>query len=706
VIADRGVAAAAGVRGGSAPMGDGAPADAERPRPDAAQVSDPGIDWVEWNRSELAGHVSRVHRALERHLDARGAAGEGAVATGAHGPGHASELDAWESGRLDDESDAISALDAVAGRFDLSPFERDVLVLAAAVELDAHVADLVGTALDDAVRRAPTFALCLSALAGAHWSAVTPAGPLRAWSLVRVAGDDVATAALRVDERILHFLLGINELDGRLRSVLDPLVGDPPTGDEWIVADRVAQALARVTDHGGTAEVTWPRVHVSGGQVDRLGGVARAAAAALGTTAFRLRDIDIPSDPDDRHALARLCAREWRLGGFLLVVDADADGGDGRLAAFVESVAAPLCILGAEPLPSMRGGATAIHVPARTREDRLARWAAAVGPAAARLDGALSRVASQFDLDEGAMRSVAESLDSPPAGSPTADPGLALWDACRAAARPRLDGIAERIECVATWRDLVLPAQQLETLRAITAQARNRHVVYESWGFAARSSRGLGIGSLFAGDPGTGKTMAAEVLANELRLDLYRIDLAGVVSKYIGETEKNLRRLFDAAEGSGAILLFDEADALFGKRSEVHDSHDRYANIEVSYLLQRMEAYPGLTILTTNRKEALDPAFLRRLRFIVRFPYPDADHRAEIWRRVFPDRVPTRALDFGRLGQLNVAGGHIRNIALAGAFLAADRDAAVSMELLAEAARVEYLKLDRSLSDAETRGWT
>jgi SpoVK/Ycf46/Vps4 family AAA+-type ATPase len=229
--------------------------------------------------------------------------------------------------------------------------------------------------------------------------------------------------------------------------------------------------------------------------------------------------------------------------------------------------------------------------------------------------------------------------------------------------------------------------------------------VYDEWGFARKSARGLGISALFVGESGTGKTMAAEVLARELRLDLYRIDLASVVSKYIGETEKNLRQLFDAAEGSGAILLFDEADALFGRRSEVRDSHDRYANVEVSYLLQRMEAYRGLAILTTNMRQALDPAFLRRIRFIVTFPHPDAAQRAAIWRGVFPERTPLDALDYPRLAQLNVAGGHIRNIAMAGAFLAAEAGNPVSMLHLAHAARDEYNKLERSLTDAESRGW-
>ena len=208
----------------------------------------------------------------------------------------------------------------------------------------------------------------------------------------------------------------------------------------------------------------------------------------------------------------------------------------------------------------------------------------------------------------------------------------------------RLDDLAQRIQPTATWDDLVLPAADKSLLREVAAQVAHRGTVYETWGFAEKIARGLGISALFAGPSGTGKTMAAEVLANELRLDLYRIDLASVVSKYIGETEKNLRRVFDAAEDSGAILFFDEADALFGKRSEVKDSHDRYANIEVSYLLQRMEAYRGLAVLATNLKSALDPAFLRRIRFVVNFPFPDAAQRAEIWRRVFPGRHADRRI--------------------------------------------------------------
>jgi SpoVK/Ycf46/Vps4 family AAA+-type ATPase len=280
-----------------------------------------------------------------------------------------------------------------------------------------------------------------------------------------------------------------------------------------------------------------------------------------------------------------------------------------------------------------------------------------------------------------------------------------LWNVCRSLARPKLEDLAQRLVPCAGWEDLVLPDLQTQTLHQIASQVRHRMKVYETWGFAAKGRRGLGVSALFAGESGTGKTLAAEVLARDLGLDLYRIDLSAVVSKYIGETEKNLKRVFDAAEEGGVLLLFDEADALFGKRSDVKDSHDRYANIEVSYLLQRMEAYQGLAILTTNLKSAVDKAFQRRLRFTVSFPFPDAGQRAAIWSRIFPALTPTQDLDFAKLSQLNVTGGSIRNIALNAAFLAAEAKSPVAMGHLAQAARLEAHKIERPLSEAEIRGW-
>jgi SpoVK/Ycf46/Vps4 family AAA+-type ATPase len=280
-----------------------------------------------------------------------------------------------------------------------------------------------------------------------------------------------------------------------------------------------------------------------------------------------------------------------------------------------------------------------------------------------------------------------------------------LWNACRAQARPRLDELAQRVEMRAEWDDLVLPETQKGIMGEIAAHIRHRLTVYEGWGFARRSSLGLGTSVVFAGPSGTGKTLAAEVLASSLNLDLYRIDLSSVVSKYIGETEKNLRRIFDAAEFGGAILLFDEADALFGKRSEVKDSHDRYANIEVSFLLQQMEAYRGLAILTTNMLSAFDSAFLRRVRFVIQFPFPAAAERALIWSRIFPASTPVENLSLAKLARLNLTGGNIRNIALNAAFHAADAAEPVRMGHVLRATISEYAKLEKPLVEAEIGDW-
>jgi SpoVK/Ycf46/Vps4 family AAA+-type ATPase len=249
----------------------------------------------------------------------------------------------------------------------------------------------------------------------------------------------------------------------------------------------------------------------------------------------------------------------------------------------------------------------------------------------------------------------------------------------------------------------VLPEEAELLLRQIAEQVRQRSRVYDAWGFRHKRHRGLGITALFAGDSGTGKTMAAEVIANDLHLNLYRIDLSAVVNKYIGETEKNLRRLFDAAEDGGAILFFDEADALFGKRSEIKDSHDRYANIEINYLLQRMEDYRGLAILATNMKSALDQAFMRRLRFIVNFPFPGRAERKAIWHKTWPARMPRAGLDYDRLAQLDLAGGSINNIAVNAAFMAAQAGTPVTMSLVLAAARLEFRKLERPIKETDFR---
>ena len=330
-----------------------------------------------------------------------------------------------------------------------------------------------------------------------------------------------------------------------------------------------------------------------------------------------------------------------------------------------------------------------LDVAAPTAAERADAWRAALGAGA---DAALvDRLAGQFALDAPGIALLA-------ATTPTDQ----LWSACLARCRPRLDGLARRLHPAAGWSDIVLPDDELGVLHRIADQVRQRTRVYDEWGFADRMTRGLGLSVLFTGPSGCGKTLAAEVLAHDLGLDLYCTDLSGVISKYIGETEKNLRRLFDAAEDGGAILFIDEADALLGKRSEVRDAHDRYANVQIDYLLQRMEAYRGLAIMATNLRSAVDTAFLRRLRHVVEFPYPEVAQRRALWQRAFPPRVPGAAdLDVDRLARLSATGGMVRNIALNAAFVAAAAGSPVSMPLVLAAARDEYRKLQLPLHERD-----
>jgi hypothetical protein len=592
---------------------------------------------------------------------------------------------------------APGAIDVIANLFDLSAFERDVLLLVAGVEMDAELAQLCGTAQGFPQRCYATFGLALAALENPHWSALSAIRSLRRWRLVEVEdGSGFASGRLRIDERILHYLAGVNYLDTRLQPLLRmvPLASAMPESHR-----RVCQAVVDfLTEHSVPA----PAVVLTGDDLDGQGDVAAQVAAHLGLRLQRVRAEDLPASAAEIDALAILWQREAALLGAALLVQCRDLTVPAAVASLAERLGGMLFIAGQE-LPSFKTASVRFTVSKPGANEQKQLWEQALGGAAARLNGSLDGVASQFRLSAQTILATGKGLRA--ALTASVQPDADLWRACRGASRSQLDDLAQRLDPAIGWDDLILPEPQKGTLRQIAAHARHRLKVYQEWGFAAKGVRGLGISALFAGESGTGKTMAAEVLASELHLDLYRIDLSSVVSKYIGETEKNLRRVFDAAEDSGAILLFDEADALFGKRSEVRDSHDRYANIEVSYLLQRMEAYRGLAILTTNMKLALDVAFQRRLRYVVQFPFPDAAQREAIWRGIFPAATPTEGIDCAKLAKLHVAGGNIRNIALNAAFLAAEECTSIGMRHLLQAAHSEAAKRERTLSDAETRGW-
>jgi hypothetical protein len=660
-------------------------------------------EWQTGNQAELASALARLKETLRRHAERseRPAPGEnGTLATDR-------ESLLPDRFRGDGELAPPSALNALGSAFGLSAFERDLVLLCAGIELDSAFAPLCAGAQGDSARSFPTFSLALAALPEAHWSALTPAAPLRRWRLIEVgAGSALTVAPLRIDERILHFLVGVPHLDDRLAALVQ-LLEAPAAGELAPSHAALARRVVGVWSVGQPRQAL-PVIELCGPDAADCRAVAASAAQAVGLRLAVLPADLIPTGAE-LDALVRLWEREAALGGTMLLVEGAEPAADAPRAhaveRLIERLVGPMLVSDRERRKVAHRPVVSFDVDRPTPAEQRAAWRAALGSAAEASVAAVDLVAAQFSLSLPAIRAAAAETLARTAASVGADFTRTTWDVCRAHARTRLEDLAQRIEPAASWNDLVLPAPQADAVRRIAVHVRQRTTVHDAWGFAAKSGRSLGISVLFAGASGTGKTMAAEVLANELQLDLYRIDLACVVSKYIGETEKNLRRVFDAAETGAAILLFDEADALFGKRSEVKDSHDRYANIEVSYLLQRMEAYRGLAILTTNLKSALDSAFLRRLRFVIEFPFPDFAERAEIWRRIFPLATPTERLDFTKLAKLNVPGGNIRNIALNAAFLAAEAGTPIRMNHVRDAARSEYIKLERPLTEAEIGGW-
>ena len=585
--------------------------------------------------------------------------------------------------------------------FGLSTFEAELLLLAAGLEIDAPlraaVARAQGMGLDDAVRL--RFSLALALLPEAHWDALSPSRPLRHWALLDVNTESgLSHAPLRADERVLHFLTGVAACDERLNGVCAHEANDP-TADEDTYADTIAAAMAPLR----RALVLLPSATRDAASKRHARALACAAFARLGMRTLRVDAAAVQSqafaDARELVALARRIDREAALthAGITISIDSTEAGGAAALVRLIAALRGPVCVLGG--LSSMQ----LAELPAR----RVLRFNAPVPQpdaseaVAVHLRPALQRALQQFRVEPALIE---QAVDAAAGIDDAVAAERCLWSQLRIAARGDLDALAQRITSRSGFGDLVLPPFVAAQLREIVGQLRQRRTVHEEWGMGEPEGRGLGIAVLFAGESGTGKTLAAEVIANELQLDLYRIDLASVVSKYIGETEKNLARLFDAAERSGAVLLFDEADALFGKRSEVKDSHDRYANIEVAYLLQRIESYRGLAVLTTNLKSALDRAFLRRIRFVVQFPLPDEAAREQLWRRQFPARAPLGDVDFTRLARLQLAGGNIRSIALNAAFRAADRGGPIDHGTVIEAARAEFMKLERTFNPTDRGG--
>jgi ATPase family associated with various cellular activities (AAA) len=596
--------------------------------------------------------------------------------------------------------EARPALDQLGELIGLSAFEREVLVLASAVELDPSFAELFARAAGNVACRYPTFALAMSMSTSedAAWDAMTPHRPLRYLNLIEVrGGEGIVSAALSVPERVVNFLRGLNHLDAAIASRSTSLDVSPDVFPAASQEVCIAE-IERVVNERPAGCV----VNLVGADSASKHLVAVAAGVNLGRHLLRIPISNVPIGIADVEWFCRLWERERLLLPLALYIDASDDVTDASVdRSAVERVInllGGLVILDSrDAWPRLPSNAAVIDIDRPTAAEQRKLWTSLLHD-----DELASSVAAEFDLDSNTIVSVARGQKGTPVA---AEAGLRrdrLFHACRARCRPPLEALAERLEPHIEWDDLVVSSDVQEQLALIEQQVRMRATVHEDWGLSQRSNRGLGLTALFAGESGTGKTMAAEALATKLQMDLYRIDLSAVVSKYIGETEKNLRRLFDAAERGGLILFFDEADALFGKRSEVRDSHDRYANIEVSYLLQRMESHRGLAILATNLKRSLDVAFSRRLRFVVDFPFPSEEERARIWERSFPPFATCAGLDFGRLARLTLAGGAIRNVAVNASFAAAGSlDRTITMPLVLRAAQREYRKMGLPITISE-----
>lgn len=622
----------------------------------------------------------------------------------------------------------------LAREYHLSSFDLDVILIALATELDLRYERIFAYIQDDITCKRPCVDLALNLLCPATGTRESRRAhfatdaPLISNNLLQLVPDPDSSRSslacqLRLEDGVVSLLLGSRSLDRRLTpfcQLIDPTItlADVP------ISTDLQRALQTLVAHDRNESL---KLHFHG----RRGTGKRRAAEAVAARANRAllvvdiaHALSVATDFDltlklifreahFRHALLYLENFDALLGAeqtvsyrqFLKAVD-----GDSIITVLVSEQ--PLTLSAARPAKIYE-----MHFPVRDFTERRKCWEENSRERGIMLDAeALDALAGSFHLPHGEivaaitaaidLTSLHAAAGTPPdvlsqrSARPTASD---LFASARARLNHNLASFARKIEPKYGWADIVLPPDQLSQLREICDRYKYQPLVFGEWGFDRKLSLGRGLSALFSGHPGTGKTMAAEVIAGDLHLDLYKIDLSQVVSKYIGETEKSLNRIFREAQDSSSILFFDEADALFGKRTEVKDSHDRYANIEVSYLLQKMEEYDGIAILATNLRQNIDEAFLRRMQIIIEFPFPDEEHRRRIWEVIFPEDAPLASdVDFDLLARaIKLAGGNIKSIGLAAAFYAASDGRVIRQEHLIRAARREFQKLGRNWNERD-----
>ncbi len=604
-----------------------------------------------------------------------------------------------------------SRLMRLFNNFDLSVFER-VVVLVSAVLQNQH--------LELDVLKGSGYYPCFELLRNlfgvrAEFEIATNTRPLLKWKMLHFATDSdfehVAAIDRRpfiLDNRIMMYLRGVDYLPIQIAPYLQGLA----FGGSLSEAHRdIVDAASR--EWQNLQEGNFPVIQLVGSEQRDKIELAKNICFAAGAEPFLLSGQGLRSEELQDFML--YWNREAKLLNRVMIVDASNTVGDvnNMIDAVIAQNNSAMIVLNHETKALGKNTLT-YKVEKPNRVIQAAIWLDALTHRFGQSNNAetqneAQRLANQFHFSthniEIALGEAQGQLSQEKKFAQhqsLSEAGEAIWDACRVQSRPGFESeTATRIQAATRFQDIVLGEEQTKVLEEMMGHVRVRSQVHSKYGFMTANERGLGISCLFAGPSGTGKTTAAEALALELKLDLYRVDLSSMVSKYIGETEKNLRKIFDAAESGAAILLFDEADALFGKRGEVKESHDRYANMEVSYLLQRMETYSGLAILTTNLEQGMDTAFMRRLRFTVRFDLPDAARREKIWQKFLPDQD----LDYKKLAMPELAGGNIRNIAMNAAFSAEVQGVAIQMQHLHRAAFAELTKLGRLAEKQKLAAW-
>lgn len=627
----------------------------------------------------------------------------------------------------------VLRLERLAQCFCLTPFEVDVVLVCLAPELDLRYERLYAYLQDDVTRRHPSVGLVIDLLCSSleeqlaarqHFAKDAPLfrnGLLEMWEDASHPRPHFLGRCLKVDERIAAYLLGRDRLDARLIPYASLDTAEVPIDGLALPVEFTAhlQEMLEMVLKAAKAQVFYLQGTAGTGRQTAVSALCRGQGKEMiALDAERLTELD----DSGVHTLALRIGRESLLREAVLYIDhfdtLFASEYQSRLAALSDALALiwetqPGILFAAgemawQPVKAWeQADRLTVAFPRLGAVERAQLWDRALDGKHCEIVGEeMKALVGKFRLGAGQIRAAAREAEQL-AASENPENGqiqiFHLYAACRAQSNHKLATLAHKIEPHYTWNDIILPADRLEQLREVCNQARYRARVYDEWGFERKLSLGKGLNILFAGPSGTGKTMAAEIMAGELGQDLYKIDLSTVVSKYIGETEKNLARIFTEAETSNALLFFDEADALFGKRSEVRDAHDRYANIEIGYLLQKMDEYEGVVILATNLRKNMDEAFVRRMQFTVEFPLPGERDRLRIWEGIWPQQTPiSRTLDLALLAQrFELTGGNIRNIALAAAFLAAADGQVVEMGHLLHATQREYQKMGKVMSVRE-----